>query len=37
MEKIVDKAIEVNVPLGTAYGQWTQFEEFPKFMGATHG
>src|SRR5918999_540672 len=28
----VDKSIEVNVPLTTAYNQWTQFEEFPRFM-----
>jgi uncharacterized membrane protein len=28
----VEKAIEVNVPLETAYNQWTQFEEFPRFM-----
>jgi uncharacterized membrane protein len=25
-------SIEVNVPISTAYNQWTQFEEFPKFM-----
>jgi uncharacterized membrane protein len=25
-------SIEVNVPLRTAYDQWTQFEEFPRFM-----
>jgi uncharacterized membrane protein len=28
----VDKTIEVSVPIGTAYNQWTQFEEFPRFM-----
>ena len=28
----VQESIEVNVPLTTAYNQWTQFEEFPKFM-----
>jgi uncharacterized membrane protein len=28
----VQESIEVNVPLSTAYNQWTQFEEFPKFM-----
>jgi uncharacterized membrane protein len=28
----VEKSIEVEVPLSTAYDQWTQFEEFPKFM-----
>ena len=24
--------IDVKVPVGTAYNQWTQFEDFPKFM-----
>ena len=28
----VEKKIEVNVPVSTAYNQWTQFEEFPRFM-----
>ncbi|MDB5908177.1 MAG: cyclase [Massilia sp.] len=28
----VEESIEVNVPLSTAYNQWTQFEDFPKFM-----
>ncbi len=28
----VQQSIEVNVPIRTAYDQWTQFEEFPKFM-----
>src|SRR5687767_3941517 len=28
----VQESIEVNVALSTAYNQWTQFEEFPKFM-----
>ena len=28
----VATSIEVNVPVRTAYNQWTQFEEFPKFM-----
>ena len=28
----VDDSIEVEVPVQTAYNQWTQFEEFPKFM-----
>ncbi|MEX2426180.1 MAG: SRPBCC family protein [Thermomicrobiaceae bacterium] len=28
----VEKSIEINVPVRTAYNQWTQFEEFPKFM-----
>lgn len=29
----VEKSIEVEVPVQTAYNQWTQFEEFPQFMG----
>lgn len=28
----IQRSIDVNVPVGTAYNQWTQFEEFPKFM-----
>jgi uncharacterized membrane protein len=28
----VEQSIEVEVPVRTAYNQWTQFEEFPKFM-----
>jgi uncharacterized membrane protein len=28
----VTKSIDVNVPVTTAYDQWTQFEEFPRFM-----
>jgi uncharacterized membrane protein len=31
MPKIQD-SIEVQVPVERAYNQWTQFEEFPKFM-----
>ncbi|HUP82769.1 MAG TPA: SRPBCC family protein [Candidatus Limnocylindria bacterium] len=30
----IERSIEVNVPLRTAYDQWTQFEEFPEFMEA---
>jgi uncharacterized membrane protein len=29
---VIEKSIELNVPVKTAYNQWTQFEEFPKFM-----
>ena len=28
----VEKTIEINVPLSTAYNQYTQFESFPQFM-----
>jgi uncharacterized membrane protein len=31
MSQIVE-TIEVDVPVRVAYDQWTQFEEFPKFM-----
>ncbi|MCU1568565.1 MAG: cyclase [Pseudarthrobacter sp.] len=33
MSTKVEKRILVNVPVSTAYIQWTQFEEFPHFMG----
>ncbi len=29
----VEKSIQVSVPVRTAYNQWTQFAEFPQFMG----
>ena len=28
----IEESIEVEVPVRTAYNQWTQFEEFPRFM-----
>jgi uncharacterized membrane protein len=28
----VKESVEVEVPVRTAYNQWTQFEEFPNFM-----
>jgi uncharacterized membrane protein len=28
----IEQQIEVNAPVGVVYNQWTQFEEFPKFM-----
>lgn len=31
MSEIQD-SVEVNVPVRTAYNQWTQFEDFPQFM-----
>ncbi len=33
MTTTVEKRILVNVPVSTAYNQWTQFEDFPQFMG----
>ena len=29
----VEKSIQVGVPVSTAYNQWTQFEDFPHFLG----
>ena len=29
----VTESVDVAVPVRTAYNQWTQFEEFPRFMG----
>jgi len=28
----IQQSIDVDVPVSTAYNQWTQFEEFPQFM-----
>jgi uncharacterized membrane protein len=28
----IEQTIEVDVPVSVAYNQWTQFEEFPRFM-----
>lgn len=28
----ISETVDVDVPLHTAYNQWTQFEEFPNFM-----
>jgi uncharacterized membrane protein len=30
----ITESIDVEVPVRTAYDQWTQFEEFPQFMSA---
>ena len=32
----VEKSIEVNAPLDTVYNQWTQFEDFPRFMAGVN-
>ncbi len=32
MTTTVEKSIIVDVPVGVAYAQWTQFESFPRFM-----
>ena len=35
--RTIDESLEVNVPVSTAYNQWTQFEDFPLFMeGVDH-
>ena len=28
----IEESVEIEVPVRTAYNQWTQFEEFPRFM-----
>jgi polyketide cyclase/dehydrase/lipid transport protein len=33
MSTKVEESIQVDVPVSTAYNQWTQFEDFPHFMG----
>jgi uncharacterized membrane protein len=37
MPRTIEETVEVNVPVSTAYNQWTQFEDFPLFMeGVDH-
>jgi len=33
----IEQSIDVQVPVATAYAQWTQFESFPEFMGGVEG
>ncbi len=28
----IEQSLEINVPVSTAYNQWTQFKDFPRFM-----
>ncbi|HMM74367.1 MAG TPA: SRPBCC family protein [Gammaproteobacteria bacterium] len=32
MEHRIEESIDLDVPVRTAYDQWTRFEEFPQFM-----
>jgi len=36
MDSSIVETIEINVPVRTAYNQWTQFEDFPQFMASVH-
>lgn len=36
MGSSTEETIEVDVPVRTAYNQWTQFEDMPKFMDSVH-
>jgi uncharacterized membrane protein len=32
----IEQSIDVSVPVRSVYDQWTQFEEFPRFMEGVH-
>lgn len=32
MRHKIESSVDANVPVTTAYNQWTQFEDFPRFM-----
>lgn len=32
--RTIEETVEVAVPVGTAYNQWTQFKSFPRFMAS---
>jgi uncharacterized membrane protein len=32
----IEQSIEIDAPVTTVYNQWTQFEEFPRFMEGVH-
>lgn len=32
MTTTIEQSIDIDVPVSVAYNQWTQFEEFPRFM-----
>jgi uncharacterized membrane protein len=36
LDSSIVETVEVNVPVSTAYNQWTQFEDFPQFMASVH-
>ncbi len=33
MSTNVEESVEVDLPVSAVYNQWTQFEDFPQFMG----
>jgi len=35
-ESTVEESIDIELPVEVAYNQWTQFEDFPKFMDNVH-